>query len=45
MADKDKPNNITGFYDEKCWSNPQRKGGIGAYPKSKTFAEKAAWDY
>ena len=31
------------IYDEKDWSNTD--GKIGAYLKSKTFAEKAAWDF
>lgn len=30
-------------FDEKDWSNTD--GKIGAYLKSKTFAEKAAWDF
>lgn len=37
----DKPENYV--YDEKDWSNTD--GKIGAYLKSKTFAEKAAWDF
>lgn len=37
----DKPENYV--YDEKDWSNTG--GKIGAYLKSKTFAEKAAWDF
>ena len=44
-ADKDRPDWKTGWLDESCWSNPDRPGGIGAYPKSKTLAERAAWDY
>jgi dihydroflavonol-4-reductase len=31
------------IYDEKDWSNT--KGDIGAYLKSKTIAERAAWDF
>ena len=27
------------------WSNPDRPEGLGAYFKSKTLAEKAAWDF
>lgn len=45
MADADKPDLDTGFYDESCWSNPDRPQGMSAYPKSKTLAEKAAWDF
>jgi len=45
MAAEDKPDLETGFYDESCWSNPARKEGLGGYPKSKTLAERAAWDY
>ena len=30
---------------EKHWSDPNKEGGIGGYAKSKTLAEKAAWDY
>eukprot|EP00957_Ditylum_brightwellii_P028970 2188366-Ditylum_brightwellii.AAC.1 len=32
-------------YNETYWSNPDRPEGMGSYPKSKTLAEKAAWDY
>jgi len=45
MAQQDKPDFSTGFYDEKCWSNPSRPEGIWAYSKGKTLAEKAAWDF
>ena len=45
MAEADKPDPDTGFYDETCWSNPDRPEGLNAYVKSKTLAEKAAWDY
>ena len=45
MAQQDKPDIETGFYDETCWSNPERPEGLGPYPKSKTLAEKAAWDF
>lgn len=31
------------IFDESVWSNPD--GKLGAYPKSKTLAEKAAWDF
>ncbi|KAA6463236.1 aldehyde reductase [Acidobacteria bacterium AB60] len=30
-------------FDERDWSDPD--ADIGAYPKSKTLAEKAAWDF
>ncbi len=30
-------------FDERDWSNPEED--IGAYPKSKTLAERAAWDF
>jgi len=43
MAAADKPANRT--YDESHWSNPDRAEGLGAYFKSKTLAEKAAWDF
>ena len=45
MAAEDKPDLETGFYDESSWSNPDRKEGLGGYVKSKTLAERAAWDY
>lgn len=45
MAQTDKPDPETGFYDESCWSNPDRPEGMGPYLKSKTLAEKAAWEY
>lgn len=45
MAAADKPNLETGAYDESSWSNPDRPEGLGGYPKSKTLAERAAWDY
>jgi len=45
MAKADKPDPQTGVYDETCWSNPARAEGMHAYIKSKTLAEKAAWDY
>lgn len=32
-----------GLFDESDWSDPS--GPIGAYAKSKTVAEKAAWDF
>lgn len=32
-----------GIYTEADWSNPE--ADIGAYPKSKTLAERAAWDF
>ena len=45
MAEADRPDPDTGFYDESCWSNPDRPEGMGAYLKSKTLAERAAWDF
>ena len=44
LAASDKPDLETGFYDESCWSNPDRPEGLGGYVKSKTLAERAAWD-
>merc|ERR1712216_1018395 len=32
-------------YDETCWSNPDRPEGMGDYVRSKTLAERAAWDF
>ncbi|PQZ93505.1 epimerase [Arthrobacter sp. MYb227] len=32
-----------GIFTEADWSNPEAE--IGAYPKSKTLAERAAWDF
>lgn len=32
-------------YDETYWSNPDRPEGLSDYMKSKTLAEKVAWDY
>lgn len=31
-------------YDERDWTNPAA-AGLAAYPKSKTLAERAAWDF
>lgn len=31
-------------FDESYWTNVE-KPGLGAYEKSKTLAEKAAWDF
>ena len=31
--------------DETYWSNPDKSVGISKYAKSKTFAEKAIWDF
>jgi nucleoside-diphosphate-sugar epimerase len=45
MAATDKPDVDTGFYDETCWSNPSRPEGLGVYHRSKTLAEKVAWDH
>mmetsp|Transcript_19478 Transcript_19478/g.56032 ORF Transcript_19478/g.56032 Transcript_19478/m.56032 type:complete len:322 (+) Transcript_19478:95-1060(+) len=33
------------MYDESSWSNPDRPEGLVDYMKSKTLAEKTAWDY
>ena len=44
-AKADAPDQETGCFDETIWSNPDRPEGLGGYPKSKTLAEKAAWDY
>ena len=45
LAASDKPDIETGFIDETHWSNPDRAEGLGGYPKSKTLAEQAAWNY
>lgn len=42
MADKDRPTEGKG-YDESCWSDCEAYH-FQAYTKSKTYAEKAAWD-
>lgn len=31
--------------DESCWTNPDHHENVGAYIKSKTLAERAAWDF
>ena len=41
-ADKPKPGEK---WNESYWSNVDREEGINNYFKSKTLAEKAAWDY
>jgi len=43
MAEADKPANLT--YNESHWSNPDRPEGLKPYFKSKTLAEKGAWDF
>ena len=43
LAQADKPANRT--FDESHWSNPDRPEGLSNYYKSKTLAEKAAWDF
>lgn len=43
VASTDKP--ADGIFTEAHWSNPDRPEGIDAYSKSKTLAEKAAWDF
>jgi nucleoside-diphosphate-sugar epimerase len=40
---KDRPADL--HWDMSIWSNPDRPGGLGPYAKSKTLAERAAWDY
>lgn len=44
VADEDKPKQGE-EYDESYWSNPDRPQGLMDYFKSKTLAEKAAWDF
>ena len=43
VASTDKPAN--GIFTEAIWSNPDRPEGMDGYSKSKTLAEKAAWDF
>ena len=43
LAKTDKPADKT--FNETHWSNPDRPEGMGFYIKSKTLAEKAAWDF
>ena len=43
-AKADRPPAGSGW-TEDYWSNPDREEGMGGYVKSKTLAEKAAWDY
>ena len=43
-AKADKPPKGSGW-TEAYWSNPDRAEGMGGYTKSKTLAEKAAWEY
>ena len=43
VADADRPADQT--FDESYWSNPDRPQGMIPYLKSKTLAEKAAWDF
>ena len=31
--------------DETCWTDPNHPEGVGAYLKSKTLAERAAWNF
>lgn len=31
-------------FDESHWSDPERPGGLAPYTRSKTLAEKAAWE-
>lgn len=44
VAGADRPPKGSGW-TEAYWSNPERSEGMGGYTKSKTLAEKAAWDY
>ena len=39
------PADTPAVYNEACWSNPGRPGGLSWYAKSKTLAEKTAWDF
>ena len=43
MAKTDKPANCT--FNESHWSNPDKPEGTSGYVKSKTLAERAAWDF
>ena len=43
VAKEDYPKD--GVFNESHWSNPDRPEGLPAYHKSKTLAEKAAWDF
>lgn len=47
MAPADLPDPETGFFDDKSWSNTDVLGADAwsVYIKSKTLAEKAAWDF
>ena len=44
VSGTDLPAGMTEF-DETVWSDPTHPVGSGAYTKSKTLAEKAAWEY
>ena len=33
------------IFDEEIWSNPENNTTMSAYYKSKTLAERAAWDF
>jgi len=44
VATDDRP--ADGIFNEGHWSNPDKtKSGISSYSKSKTLAERAAWDF
>lgn len=43
MDPKDRP--ADNKFNETHWSNPDRPGGLQPYTRSKTLAEKAAWDF
>lgn len=45
MDTANKPDIETGYYDESCWSNPNRPEGMSGFYKSKVLAELAAWEY
>ena len=45
MSPVDKPDYLTGFYDESCWSNPDRLDGLDALYKREYYVERLAWDY
>ena len=43
VAETDRPEN--GIFNESHWSDPNRPEGLLPYLKSKTLAERAAWDF
>jgi len=44
-AKEHEPDVETGFWDETIWTDPDRPEGCNGYFKSKTLAEKVAWDF